>query len=99
MKFKSFFILPTEDFKDSIRKELVVAMPDLEDLSDAYEIEYKVTIPDYLFNELADTEPQFTTKYDVNVRNISGCFSQKSVTHKWIFGISVHSKRMILVLI
>jgi len=36
-----------------------------------------------MFNELADTEPQFKTTFDVNNRNVSGLFSERTLTRKF----------------
>jgi hypothetical protein len=83
MKIKVPFILPTADFKDSESKELNVEMNIPTSMTVNGNIEYSVVIPDYMFNELADTEPQFKTTYDVNNRDVSGLFSEKSVTRKF----------------
>ncbi len=83
MKIKVPFTLPTPDFKDSERKELNVDMNIPDSLTVNGNIEYSVVIPDYMFNELADTEPQFKTVYDQNNRNVSGLFSERSITRKF----------------
>jgi hypothetical protein len=36
-----------------------------------------------MFDELADTEPQFKTVYDVNNSNVSGLFSDRTITRKF----------------
>ena len=35
------------------------------------DIEYSVKIPNFMFNELADSEPQFKTEYDVNNKKVN----------------------------
>lgn len=84
MKIKSSFTVPTKDFRkwESMELPVEVTFPD-EGLvySDP---EYKVVIPDFMFNELADTEPRFRTKHDINNRSaIFGCFAERSITTKF----------------
>jgi len=83
MKIKVPFTLPTSDFKGSERKELNVDMNIPDSLTVNGNIEYSVIIPDYIFNELADTEPQFKTVYDQNNRKVSGLFSDRTITYKF----------------
>lgn len=83
MKFKTRFYIPEPDFKSASSKELWVEMPDPDRLLNVDEIEYKVCIPDFMFNELANSEPKFKTEYDVNSHEVSGCFSKRSITSKF----------------
>jgi hypothetical protein len=83
MKIKVWFILPTPDFKKSIGKELPVEMNIPDSMSLNGNIEYCMTIPDYMFNELANSEPQFRTEYDINNNVASGLFSDRTVTKKF----------------
>jgi len=83
MKIKVSFVLPTLDFKSSEYKELPVEMHIPDSMLVRGNIEYSVVIPDYMFNELSDTEPQFKTTYDINNRNISGLFSEKTIQRKF----------------
>lgn len=83
MKIKVPFTLPTADFKGCERKELNVDMNIPDSLAVNGNIEYSVVIPDYMFNELADTEPQFKTVYDQNNRKVSGLFSDRTITYKF----------------
>lgn len=83
MKIKVPFTLPTADFKGYERKELNVDMNIPDSLTVNGNIEYSVVIPDYMFNELADTEPQFKTVYDPNTRKVSGLFSDRTITYKF----------------
>ncbi len=83
MKIKVPFILTTADFKSSESKELSVEMNIPTSMLVYGNIEYSVVIPDYMFNELANTEPQFKTEYDQNNREVSGLFSERTVTRKF----------------
>jgi hypothetical protein len=83
MKIKVSFTLPTSDFKGSELKELPVEMNIPESMAVNGNIEYSVIIPDYMFNELANSEPQFKTEYDVNNIKVSGLFSDRSLTRKF----------------
>jgi hypothetical protein len=83
MKIKVSFNLPTADFKKSEFKELPVEMHIPESMVVSGNIEYSVSIPDYMFNELANTEDKFKTEYDQNNREISGLFSERTVTRKF----------------
>jgi len=83
MKIKVPFILPTSDFKNSELKELSVEMHISDTMIVNGNIEYSVAIPDYIFNEIANTEPQFKTEYDQNNRKISGLFSERTITRKF----------------
>lgn len=83
IKFKKTFIVPTTDFQKWESMELEVRLN-----LNAGEIneqipEYSITLPDFIFNELADTEPQFATKHDINNHNVSGYFSKKSLQRKF----------------
>lgn len=83
MEHKVYFTLPSTDFKTSISKALTVKSTiDKQEVING-DIEYSVVIPDYIFNELADTEEQFSTTYDQNNRKISGLFSKRTLTHKF----------------
>lgn len=83
MKIKVPFILPTSDFKKAESKELTVSMNIPDSMTVNGNIEYSVAIPDFMFNELANSEPQFKTEYDVNNFNVSGLFSERSLTRKF----------------
>lgn len=77
MKLKKQFEVPTKDFQKAEMVELLVeTSPDnFEDLQYGQDIIYKVKIPDFIFNELKDSEPRFATKTDVyHSTPISGCF-------------------------
>lgn len=81
MKFKAPFILPTKDFKNS-EKVFLDVTTNIEQIFEG-EVTFKVVMPDFMFNELADSEPRFNTKPDINNnRNIEGCFI-KYVTRKF----------------
>ena len=81
-KFKSSFYLADKDFKNGHWVDLDVEIP--QDFTKTVnDIEYKVVIPDYIFNELADTEEQFSTKPDVNNRNVRGCLSERDLARKF----------------
>ncbi len=83
MKLKVLFDIPSKDFKSSEYVSLnVEAVVDIEQPIQE-DFEYKMTIPDFMFNELADSEPQFKTTYDQNNKKISGCFSNKTVSYKF----------------
>jgi len=83
MKIKVSFVLPTSDFKNSEYKELPVEMHIPDSMVVRGNIEYSVSIPDYMFNELADTEAQFKTTFDVNSLSPSGLYSEKTVRRKF----------------
>jgi hypothetical protein len=85
MKIKVPFSIPTADLKSNERKLLNVEMKISDDLEVTGDIEYSVVIPDFMFNELADTEPQFETKFNINNRadRISGLFSGRHLTRKF----------------
>jgi hypothetical protein len=85
MKIKVPFHLPTADLKKSESKMLNVEMKIPDSMEVSGDIEYSVVIPDYMFDELADTEDQFKTKYDVNNRadRISGLFSYRVLQRKF----------------
>ena len=84
MKIKVPFTVPTADLKKYEQKMLNVEMKINDDLTVYRDVEYSVVIPDFMFDELADTEPQFKTKYDVNNRaRISGLFSERTLTQKF----------------
>lgn len=83
MKLSANFVIPTKDFK----KYELVKLPIKTNIPDNMEvqgdIEYSVVMPDFMFNEVADTEPKFRTKYDVNGGEVSGLFSDKTITRKF----------------
>ncbi len=83
MKIKVNFYIPTKDFKDSEYVALPVEM--VADFNEPLsgQFEFKMQIPDFMFKELADTEPQFKTVYDQNNRKVSGCFSEKDISYKF----------------
>lgn len=81
MKFKAPFILPTKDFKNSEQVYLDVTS-NIERIFDG-DVEFKVSIPDYIFDELADSQPKYRTTYDINNRNISGHFPELTVRRKF----------------
>lgn len=83
MKIKVPFLLPTADFKSSESKELNVEVNIPDSMTIRGDIEYSVVIPDYMFNELADTEPKFKTEYDQNNKEVSGLFSERTITRKF----------------
>ena len=89
MKFKSKFTVPTKDLKSNESVYLDVFLPDAEDLKDINEIEFKVHIPDFMFDELKDTEQMFSTKKDSDekvstheTRKRSGCFANRDCYNK-----------------
>lgn len=78
------FTVPTKDLKGCESVELPVTMSKPRNNEVFYDdIEYSVVMPDYMFNELANTEPKFKTEFDHNNREISGLFSKKSATRKF----------------
>ena len=83
MKIKVNFSIPTKDFKsyETIALSVDMVANFNEPLSGQFE--YKVQIPDFMFNELADTEPKFKTVYDANNRGVSGKFSKRELTRKF----------------
>ena len=83
IQFKKQFTLPTPDFQKCESKELTVRLNINEGEVNNQVPEYSLVIPDFMFNELKDTEPQFKTEYDVNNRNVSGCFSNRTITRKF----------------
>lgn len=83
MKIKAIFNLPTPDFKESVGKELPVEMNIPDSMTVNGNIEYSVVIPDYMFKELANSEPQFKTEYNINNGIVSGLFSDKAITRKF----------------
>lgn len=83
MKIKVPFIVPTADLKELERKMLNVEMKVGDDMCSEGNIEYSVVMPDIMFDELADCEPQFKTKYDANNYVISGLFSDRVVQRKF----------------
>lgn len=81
MKIKKQFVVPTKDFQKTEMLDLFVeTSPDnFDDLEYNQDILYKIKIPDFMFNELKDSEPRFSTKSDSNNRaDISGCFVEVS---------------------
>jgi hypothetical protein len=83
MKIKVPFRVSTVDLKGSEWKDLNVEMKIGDDLRTSGNIEYSVVIPSHMFKELADTEPEFKTTYDVNARYVSGLFSERTLTRKF----------------
>jgi hypothetical protein len=86
IKLKVPFTLVTKDFKGYESVELTVTTTIPEEFKIANDPEFKVQIPDYIFNELADTEPQFDTVADINKGfrgTINGCFSERDITRKF----------------
>lgn len=85
MKIKVPFTVPTPDLKKWETKMLNVEMKIPDTLEVSGDIEYSVVIPDFMFDELADTEYQFKTKHDINNRadRISGLFSERTLTRKF----------------
>lgn len=77
MKIKRKFVVPSSNLQKRDLVELVVetSPENFEDLQSGQDIIYKVKIPDFIFNELKDSEPRFATKVNINNRaTISGCF-------------------------
>jgi hypothetical protein len=85
MKIKVPFTVPTPDLKNREVKILNVEMKISDSMEVSGDIEYSVVIPDFMFDELANTEPQFKTEYDVNNRadRISGLFSDRVLRRKF----------------
>lgn len=84
MKIKVPFYIPTDDLKKGKSEILNVEMKIPESMEVNGNIEYSVVIPDFMFKELADTETQFSTKYDINNRaKINGLFSDQVLTRKF----------------
>jgi hypothetical protein len=85
MKIKVPFVVPTADLKKWETKILNVEMKIPDTMEVSGDIEFSVLIPDFMFDELADTEDQFKTKYDVNNRadRISGLFSDRVLQRKF----------------
>lgn len=83
MKIKVPFYVPTDDFQKGEHKILNVEMKIPESMEVSGNIEYSVHIPDFMFEELEDTEEQFKTKYDINTRKVSGLFSERTLTRKF----------------
>lgn len=81
MKFKSNVYLISKDFKSInwVEFNFEVNINENETFRDEC-VEYKCTLPDYMFNELKDTEPRFKTKYDTNNRVIYSNPSIRSLT-------------------
>ena len=82
-KFKASFVVPTKDLKKWEHAELVVNSTIPEDGKLYGDPEFKVSIPDFMFKELADTEPEFKTTYDQNNRKYSGCFAERDLIRKF----------------
>jgi len=82
-KFKAQFCVPTKDLKKWEWVDLTVNSTIPEDGMLYGNPEFKVTLPDHMFKELADTEPEFKTSYDVNNRKVSGCFADREITYKF----------------
>lgn len=80
IKIKVNFTVPTKDFLESEHRELNVTLhiPDV-----IYgQFEYSVVIPDYIFNELKDTEHRFSTEYNQNNKDIyRNCASERTLTN------------------
>lgn len=86
-KFKANFTIPTSDLKNFESKELTVNSNIPEDEQLFGDPEFKISIPDFMFKELADTEPQFDTEPDINKRktheSILGLFGEREITRKF----------------
>ena len=82
MKFKSKVYLISKDFKsiDYVDFAFEVNINENDTFND--KIEFKCTLPDYIFNELADTEPRFKTTFDINNKPYTNS-SKKSLTSKF----------------
>lgn len=83
MKIKVSFVLPKKDFSDYEYTILEVKSSLVDGGEFSTDQEWKVVIPDYMFNELADSEPQFKTTYDQN-NKYSGLFSKNMHTRKFM---------------
>ena len=79
IKLKAPFCIPTKDLKGAEWTTLPVTSTIPESKEVDGDIEYKVAIPDFMFDELANTEPKFATVHDWNNKKISGCSSDKSI--------------------
>ena len=80
-KLKVSFSVASKDFKTL--ETMVLVVESIQNLDDVLydDIEYKVTIPSYIFDALADTEEQFNTKENHNNTGISGKFKKNRL--KW----------------
>lgn len=84
MKIKVPFTITTPDFKHWESKLLDVTIhADFNNVIHS-DFEYSVTIPDFMFNELANSEPKFKTEYDINNKNVSGLFSDRTIKRKFM---------------
>ncbi len=83
MKIEVNFWIPTKDFKKTVCTPLSVEMVADFDKPLSGQFEYKVKIPDFMFEELANSEPQFKTEYDQNNSKVSGCFGDRELTRKF----------------
>jgi len=87
IKLKVPFLVATQDLKGYESVDLTVTTTIPEELRVYGDPEFKVTIPDHMFKELADTEPQFDTEPDINKRSshisIKGLFGEREITHKF----------------
>jgi len=87
IKLKVPFVVATKDLKgyESVILDVTTSIP--EELEISGDPEFKVSIPDYMFKELADTEPQFSTEPDINKRSfgigIKGLFGEREITNKF----------------
>ena len=83
MKLKGNFTVPTKDLKRFESIELPISVNIDEGKPICSDPEYSVVLPDFMFNELANTEPRFKTEYDQNNRSILGLFSDRTLTPKF----------------
>lgn len=83
IQFKRTFTLPTPDFQKWEFKELTVRLNINAGEVNDHVPEYSITLPDIIFDELKDTEPQFATKHDWNNHDVSGLSSKRSITKKF----------------
>lgn len=81
MKFKHSFPVPSKDFKRFEHKSLWVETTDnLEHINDVY---FRVKIPDYMFDELADSTPKYKTTHDFNNHELVGCYDDRTISRKF----------------
>lgn len=72
-KIKVNFVVPTKDLKGLEVVPLNVTM-NYNDEPLNGQFEFKVVLPDHMYEELANTEPKFSTTADINNKDVSGCF-------------------------
>ena len=81
MKIKIKINLPGPDFKSYQIKELfLISELNENDYYDS-DVEWKVQIPDYIYDELADSEPRFSTK--PNSKDLFFLFSKTTKVYKF----------------